>query len=291
MSEHALRCLCGAALTKPFLETDGRYEQPYDLFRCPCCDLISPDPLPDEAMVEAQYDAYGSYADPDYHGKAVARRRVQAERLRRRLERLVGRDPRGLRFLEIGCAAGALLVNLVELGFSEVRGVEIDRANASVAQRHLGDRVLAGTLASAAFANDSFDVVYAEQVIEHVPRADLLLEECRRVLRPGGILIAATPNFDGLSARALGLGWKEFYPSEHVRMFTRHALDFHVVRAGFREVQVRTAGLSMIRRSDGKDLARFRRGRLAMRGMVKGIGLIGIGDTLDVVAFKPRHAA
>ncbi len=42
------------------------------------------------------------------------------------------------------------------------------------------------------FSNDNFDIVLSSQVLEHVENVDLYLEESKRVLKPGGILILST---------------------------------------------------------------------------------------------------
>jgi predicted SAM-dependent methyltransferase len=46
------------------------------------------------------------------------------------------------------------------------------------------------------FEDETFDFIYSEHCIEHVPHKDgaLMLEECRRVLKPGGVLRIATPD-------------------------------------------------------------------------------------------------
>ncbi len=48
------------------------------------------------------------------------------------------------------------------------------------------------------FPEASFDVVYHSNIIEHFQRDDALLfmKECFRVLKPGGILLVATPNLE-----------------------------------------------------------------------------------------------
>lgn len=61
------------------------------------------------------------------------------------------------------------------------------------------------------FADNSFDVVLANHMLYHVPDIDAALEEIRRVLKPGGCLVAATnsqfnmPEFEQLIRRAYGL--------------------------------------------------------------------------------------
>lgn len=50
---------------------------------------------------------------------------------------------------------------------------------------------------------NEFDAVYAGEVIEHVYNPDYLLEECRRVLKPGALLVISTPNLQAWYNRVL----------------------------------------------------------------------------------------
>jgi 2-polyprenyl-3-methyl-5-hydroxy-6-metoxy-1,4-benzoquinol methylase len=279
-------CICGARLRRLIADTDAQYTRPYLLYRCEVCDLISPDPLPTEADTAALYDGYGHYAEPAELEQDVGQRRVQARRLLARLQRTLGPRFEGARLLEVGCAAGALLVNLAQHPRLVVQGLEPDPVNGAIARERLGERVRVGTLESVRFAERSFDVVYAEQVIEHVRDPARFLLECWRVLAPGGLLLLATPNFAGLSARVLGLGWKEFVPHEHLRMFTPRALAFHLERARFERARVVTQGLWPIRRRDAKDLLPLARGGWPERLLSKVAALAALGDGLSATAFK-----
>jgi predicted SAM-dependent methyltransferase len=51
------------------------------------------------------------------------------------------------------------------------------------------------------FADGSFDAVYHSHLLEHLPRAQALpfLTECRRVLKPGGVLRLAVPNLEAIA--------------------------------------------------------------------------------------------
>jgi 2-polyprenyl-3-methyl-5-hydroxy-6-metoxy-1,4-benzoquinol methylase len=286
MPRPAPECPCGALPRRLIADTEAQYDKPYLLYRCEVCDLISPDPLPSEAEARASYEGYGHYAEPAELARDVERKRVQARRLVRRLRRQLGPRFQGARLLEVGCAAGALLVSLAEERALSVHGVEPDRVNAAVARERLGDRIRVGTLESVRHEEQSFDVVYADQVIEHVLDPGRFLAECRRVLAPGGVLLLATPNFAGLSARVLGLGWKELIPREHIRMFTPRALRFYLERADLRRVRVATQGLFPIRRRDGRDLLPLCRGGWPERIVSKALGVAGLGDGLSATAFR-----
>ncbi len=106
-----------------------------------------------------------------------------------------GLDP-GARWLDLGCAYGYLVAEACAGGFAAV-GVDVsayalarsrDEAPAS------SGRVLRGLADRLPFADATFDVVSAFDVLEHVPEPEPVLAETARVLRPGGVLIGATPD-------------------------------------------------------------------------------------------------
>jgi predicted SAM-dependent methyltransferase len=89
--------------------------------------------------------------------------------------------------------------------------------------------------------DDSVDVVYAEEVIEHVNRESgrQMLSECFRVLKPGGILRLTTPSLDYFAKRALMApnGFEEingiFYGHGHRCIYTETALREALRATGF----------------------------------------------------------
>ncbi len=85
--------------------------------------------------------------------------------------------------------------------------------------------------------DQSFDIVFATQVIEHVRNPHGMVRECRRVLRPNGCLILSGPFFWPLHEE----------PYDFFR-FTKYGFEHLVKDAGFAEWQVL---------EDGGDWARF----------------------------------
>jgi SAM-dependent methyltransferase len=80
------------------------------------------------------------------------------------------------------------------------------------------------------YADDSIDLVYSGQSIEHVPLdvADVVLAEVRRVLKPGGYLALDTPN-----ARVTRLQQAEFIDPDHEHEYTHAELSSKLEGAGF----------------------------------------------------------
>jgi len=114
------------------------------------------------------------------------------------------RDPKrldglaGLRVLDIGCGGGILSEPLARLGASVV-GADPSASNIAVAQHHAAQSGLAidyrNTSAEAlAEARESFDVVLAMEVVEHVTDVGLFIEVAAAMVKPAGLLFVATLN-------------------------------------------------------------------------------------------------
>jgi len=115
-----------------------------------------------------------------------------------------GRDPKrvgcltGLRILDIGCGGGILSEPLARLGAS-VLGADPSTTNIEVAKLHAARSDLAidyrATTAEAlSDAGERFDVVLAMEVVEHVADVDLFVHKCADMVKPGGLMVAATLN-------------------------------------------------------------------------------------------------
>ena len=115
-----------------------------------------------------------------------------------------GRDPKkldclkGLRILDIGCGAGILSEPLARLG-AQMVGVDPSEENIAVAAAHAEESGLtidyrATTAEALAEASEIFDVVLAMEVVEHVTDVKEFIATCAAMVKPGGLMIAATLN-------------------------------------------------------------------------------------------------
>ena len=107
------------------------------------------------------------------------------------LPRLVKFDGyRGRDVLEVGCGAGVDLARFAR-GGAHVTGIDLTPSGIELATANFEQQGLAGDFRVASgealpFADDSFDLVYAHGVVQYTANPQRLVEECRRVLRPGG---------------------------------------------------------------------------------------------------------
>ncbi len=105
---------------------------------------------------------------------------------------------KGLRILDIGCGGGLLCEPMARLG-AEVVGVDPSETNIKVATLHAEQSGLsidyrATTAEDLAAKGELFDIVLNMEVVEHVADVPLFLEECAKMVKPGGLMFIATIN-------------------------------------------------------------------------------------------------
>ncbi|MBR9988232.1 MAG: class I SAM-dependent methyltransferase [Gemmatimonadetes bacterium] len=144
------------------------------------------------------------------------------------------------RLLDVGCGNGVFAARMRSLGW-DVMCVEPDPRAATAARGAFGLTVHSGTLESAALPSGSFDAIALGHVIEHVPDPIATLAECRRLLKPGGQLVAVTPNIRSLGRRMFGRHWMHWDVPRHRYLFSPDSLVEVARRAGLRTVQARTS--------------------------------------------------
>jgi len=126
---------------------------------------------------------------------------------RRAILRVMPHGRRGS-LLDLGTHRGDFTSRLAShLRAERVAGIELIEKHAAVARSRGIEVELADLDEGIPFPSESFDVVNANQVIEHVRKTDVLLREIRRVLRPGGLACISTNNLSSWhNVFALGLG-------------------------------------------------------------------------------------
>ena len=160
-----------------------------------------------------------------------------------RLAGLAKRLPEGLA-LDIGCGAGPGLRYLAMRGAPAV-GVDaslyaLKQARELVAS---GGFVQTDARGSLPFGDGAFGLVVASEIIEHLALGVPFLRECRRLLRPGGILLLTTPNLwdiRRITKPLVGEIWSGHADPTHINLYNPRRLAREMKEAGFADARVRT---------------------------------------------------
>jgi 2-polyprenyl-6-hydroxyphenyl methylase/3-demethylubiquinone-9 3-methyltransferase len=220
--------------------------------------MTGPDPRPQASTVDAaevaRFSALAAqWWDP--HGKMGVLHKFNPVRIgviRDAACRRFNRDGKrldslmGLRILDIGCGGGILCEPLARLG-AEMVGADPAQKNVAAAAVHAEQSGLAidyrvTTAEALADAGERFDMVLAMEVVEHVADLRLFVKRCAEMVKPGGLLIAATLNrtFKSFALAIVGaeyvLRWLPRGTHQWDKFVTPNELEAALERHGLRVI-------------------------------------------------------
>jgi SAM-dependent methyltransferase len=159
------------------------------------------------------------------------------------LVRLVDFDGyRGRTVLDVGCGAGVDLARFAR-GAAEVTGVDVSQSAIDLARTNFEQQRLRGRFDVAngeqlPFADNTFDLVFAHGVVQYTAQPQRLVDECRRVLKPGGEAIFQVYNRISW-LNALSKLMKVGLEHEDAPVILKFSLgEFRRLLAGFRHVRI-----------------------------------------------------
>lgn len=149
--------------------------------------------------------------------------------------------------LEVGCGDASFTKNLAEYS-GDVTAIDLSAAQIELNARAYPEiKFLQHDVAERfPFADDTFDVIWCSEVLEHLFDPAFALQEIHRVMAPGGLLLVTVP-YHGLFKNVLIalFKWDEHFAPDHphIRFFTRKTLGQITVAAGFEDLRTRTCGM------------------------------------------------
>jgi SAM-dependent methyltransferase len=150
--------------------------------------------------------------------------------------------------VEIGCASGNMLAHYRQAGATRITGVEYVPEIADLARARCPEaRIFSGDVDNIALDDlgESYDLLIASYVLEHVRDPWHTLGRLARTLRPGGQFVGALPNVRNFRVvLPLLLKGKWEYVEEgimdrtHLRFFSRSTIVELLTATGFKDIRV-----------------------------------------------------
>ena len=168
----------------------------YRQVKCRQCGLVRSDPVAPPELITHLY----ARSAVTYWNEIADLKQTYGRYLARLEEFGAAKDA----LLEIGCGNGFFLEQAREQGYRSVRGVEPSQEAVASAGDLVREQIVCDVMRPGLFEPDQFDVVCLFQVFDHIAEPGVLLDECLRVLKPGGFVLAINHNVEAISAKLLG---------------------------------------------------------------------------------------
>ncbi|MBK9963621.1 MAG: class I SAM-dependent methyltransferase [Holophagales bacterium] len=207
----------------------------FQLAECTRCGLVSTSPaLPGSEIGRYYPESYYGEKNRRFHPVLESLIRVFRSRRCRAIEAFA---PKG-RIIDVGCGRGVLLGLMRDRGW-ETHGVEVSETAAHHAREILGLSVWVGEFADSPHPPASVDAVVIWHVLEHLLDPVAALAKAAEVIRPGGVLVVAVPNFESWQAGFSGRHWFHLDVPRHYHHFRTPVLRRLLEEHGFSVETVR----------------------------------------------------
>jgi SAM-dependent methyltransferase len=204
----------------------------------------------------------------------------------RRITQILNKRECEVDLLDVGCSSGSFLVVARDYGF-RVAGVEPAPAAAKTA-REMQFVIYEGTLESLNLVKESYDAITMFEVIEHLKDPVIVLKECNRILRPGGIVVICTGNTESWTVRYMAEDWEYFDMEKlwgHISFFNPISVRMLAERTGFEISDLRTRNVRFCGRAR-TGAVKYRVAKIAGEALNGIARLFGKGHDMLVIMRK-----
>ncbi len=222
-----------------------------------------------------------------FPGSENLRRHVHRSRkIIRRITKSLHKKESEIDLLDVGCSSGSFLVVARDYGF-RVAGVEPAPAAAKTA-REMQFVIYEGTLESLNLVEESYDAITMFEVIEHLKNSVIVLKECNRILRLGGIVVICTGNTESWTVMHMAEEWEYLDMAKHgghISFFNPISVRMLAERTGFEISDLRTPNVRFCGRAR-TGAVRYRVAKIAGEALNGCVRLLGKGHDMLVIMRK-----
>ncbi|HBE39809.1 MAG TPA: methyltransferase [Bacteroidales bacterium] len=218
----------------------------FELVRCPSCSMIFTQDHPDENNAGKYYDSAEYASHHDENKNLLNRiyriaRGIMLSRKRRLIRKITGKD-KG-RLLDIGSGSGHFLFEMKKSGW-DVCGIEINDQVRNLSINRFGLNVLT-TEKLNSLPTEYYDCITLWHVLEHFQDPFFYGYHINRLLKPGGICIAAVPNSKSYDAGHYKAFWAAYDVPRHLWHFNPDTFIRFSEIAGLKLIRIYTLPLDV----------------------------------------------
>ena len=213
--------ICKGESFSPFLSCIDHTvsRETFQLVTCSACGFRFTNPRPKEDELGKYYKSedYVSHSNTKKGFINYTYQAVRKYTLLKKLQ-LISKYFKTGKILDIGCGTGEFLSTCKSAGWQTI-GIEPDAGARKMAIDNYGlDIKEEDELKN--LESESFEIISMWHVLEHVPNLNERIEEIKRLIKPGGIIIIAVPNCSSLDAKIYKENWAAYDVPRHLYHFT-----------------------------------------------------------------------
>lgn len=228
---------CGTTSEQTHIELKDYFlsKEEFRIMECPHCGLLFtvPRPGPNEIGKYYQSEEYYSHQQNKKGFIPKIYEFVKSFNIKNKTAMAIGGLPKG-KLLDIGCGVGDFLVQVKKQGW-EVQGIEPSADAKAIAQTRLGF-LPKDPSEYASLEDQSFDVITMWHVLEHVDDLKFQTSELVRLLKPGGRLVIALPNFQSFDCQYYKDVWAAWDVPRHLNHFAPDVVRSIISSEGFQVI-------------------------------------------------------
>lgn len=219
--------VCASEDIKPVLHVKD-YTVSQEVFSIACCQDCSlrfTQDVPDATAIAPYYKAASYISHTDTQEGLISKlyHRVRTITLRKKKKLVVAQTGKATGImLDVGCGTGAFLHAMKDSGWG-VEGLEPDAEASAIALRKYGIHT---KHPSALFSllEGSYDAITLWHVLEHVHDLQAYCAQLKKLLKPGGVLFVAVPNYTSYDAVKYNEHWAAYDVPRHLYHFSPAAM-------------------------------------------------------------------
>lgn len=207
-------------------------QEVFDIFECPNCGLLFTEPRPAPDVIGKYYQSEDYYSHQQNKKGFIPRiyERVKSINIKNKVKMAIDGLPQGS-LLDIGCGVGDFLCQVKKENWNVV-GIEPSDTAKDIAEQRLGFRPISPSEYNS-FSDASFDVITLWHVLEHIDDLHFQTSEFERLLKPGGRLVIALPNYQSFDCQYYRDKWAAWDVPRHLNHFSQKSLQNMIVSQGF----------------------------------------------------------
>jgi 2-polyprenyl-3-methyl-5-hydroxy-6-metoxy-1,4-benzoquinol methylase len=213
----------------------------FELFKCSSCGFIFTREHPDENNIGRYYESADYISHDDgaaglvYRVYILVRKRMLKKK--RRIVEQACHITKG-KILDVGCGTGYFAHTMKQAGW-DVTGIEPGKKAREYSSQKFGiDVIEPGQISQ--LPEKGFDCITLWHVLEHFQDPFRYAGDIKRLLKPGGVCLAALPNSSSSDALFYRENWAAFDVPRHLWHFTSDTFRMFIEKEGFKITRIST---------------------------------------------------